>query len=111
MAYTLKWSRGYAGNGEDVLKILERDFRKREYPDIDKARAAARRQVKFIVGFYEMAVLKDGKTIGWVVFDSQYRYGNASGIFWIPKGSNHESARVKGVNANGTLNNITYRLT
>ena len=111
MAYTLKWSRGYAGNGEDVLTLLKRDFRKKEYPNIDKARAAARRQVQFTVGFYEMTVLKDGKTVGWVVFDDQYRYGNARGIFWIPKGSNHESAYVKGVNADGTLNRVTYRLT
>ena len=69
MVYTLKWSRGYAGNGEDVLKLLERDFRKKEYPNNEdikctKERCIYKEQIEFGPQFIKLngknIPLKDG---------------------------------------------------
>lgn len=109
MTYTLKWSRAISITGKDDLPLMRNP--KREYPNLDKARAAGRRQVYVYGRFYEVAIQKEGKTVGWVVYDNQYAYGGSSGIFWVPKGSDRESAYVHGVNTDGTLNKTIYRLT
>ena len=109
MTYTLKWRTAYAANGQDMIKHMGRISR--TYTSLEKARAAAHRQVRFGGGFYAVGIYKDGVFIGEVVFDSQYAYGGDSGIMWVARGKGHESSYVPGVSSTGKLNKTIYRLT
>lgn len=88
----------------------------KEYPTLEKARAAARRVVSAYAGFktvtiYEMKAKGNGKALGTVVYDPSYNYGNASGIFYVPKGKMYDGYRASGVSSDGKLNSVKYRLT
>lgn len=117
MVYSIKMTRAIAGDGTDSMSYFRES--KKTYPTQEKARAAAFRQVNFLVGFYECSIYKveDGKKtkIGAVVFDQDYcdkiYGGNTRGIFYVPKGCDHEGYRAKGVSANGSFNKMLYRLT
>lgn len=117
MAYSIKMTRAIAGDGTDAMRYFRES--KKTYPTQEKARAAAFRQVNFLVGFYECSIYKveDGKKtkIGAVIFDQDYcdkiYGGNTRGIFYVPKGCDHEGYRAKGVSANGSFNKVLYRLT
>ena len=100
------------GNGTDVIDHFKNDVtNKKTYPTLDKARSSARRKVNFTGGFYMCGVYKDSSLVGYVVFDGNYRYGGYSGIFWVPKGKDHEGYIAQGVNVDGSLNTKAYRLT
>ena len=117
MAYSIKMTRAIAGDGTDTMHYFRES--KKTYPTQEKARAAAFRQVNFLVGFYECSIYKvgDGKKtkIGAVIFDQDYCdkiYGGSTrGIFYVPKGCDHEGYRAKGVSANGSFNKMLYKLT
>ena len=103
--YKLKWTWRDYGKYEKIPT---------EYDSLDKARASARRRVNYASGQYAIGIIeiKDGKQkfLGEVMFDWNYNYGGASGIFWIPKGKG-EGYIASGVSANGKLNSQKYRLT
>lgn len=115
--YCIKMTTAKSGDGHDVLSYFRES--KKTYPTQEKARAAAYRQVNFGNGFYECSIYKieNGKKtrIGAVVFDDDYcdtiYGGNTRGIFYIPKGCDHEGYRAKGVSANGSFNKMLYKLT
>ena len=71
MVYSIKMTRAIAGDGTDDMRYFRES--KKTYPTQEKARAAAFRQVNFLVGFYECSIYKieDGKKtkIGAVIFD------------------------------------------
>ena len=117
MVYSIKMTRAIAGDGTDSMSYFRES--KKTYPTQEKARAAAFRQVNFLVGFYECAIYKivvvKNSFIGSVIFDYNYcdtLYGGRfRGIFYVPKGCDHEGYRAKGVSANGSFNKMLYRLT
>lgn len=110
MVYTLKWHKAIAGDGTDVIRLIHTaSISANEYTSLDKARAAARRKVNFATGFYMVGVYINRKLQGYVVFDSAYAYGRSSGIFWVPKGTNHDGYYARGVSADGSLNRKLYR--
>ena len=117
VVYSIKMTTAKSGSGHDVLSYFRES--KKTYPTQEKARAAAFRQVNFLVGFYECSIYKveDGKKtkIGAVIFDQDYcdkiYGGNTRGIFYVPKGCEHEGYRAKGVSANGSFTKTLYRLT
>lgn len=108
MVYTLKWHVAETGDGKSAMKYMRPITN--TYTSLDKARAAARRKVNFAVGFYMVGVYINRKLQGYVVFDSAYAsYGHSSGIFWVPKGTNHDGYYARGVNTDGSLNRKLYR--
>lgn len=117
MVYSIKMTTAKSESGHDDLSYFRES--KKTYPTQEKARAAAYRQVNTYSGFYECSIykLEDGKKtkIGAVIFDSDYcdtLYGGRfRGIFYVPKGYDHEGYRAKGVSANGSFNKMLYRLT
>ena len=91
---------------------------KNTYTSLEKARAAAYRQVSqysYIGRFAAISVKEvDGekqKLVGDVVFDRDYAWGGSTGIFWIPPRCWHEEYRAQGVSSSGKLNDKIYRLT
>lgn len=112
MVYKIRMTEARAGNGTDMLYYFKDDVsNKKTYPTLDKARSSARRKVNIASGFYMCGVYNDSNLVGYVVCDSDYRYGGYSGIFWVPKGKNHEGYIAQGVNVDGSLNTKAYRLT
>lgn len=106
--YTLKWRSAYAGDGSNAMRYMHK--LNNTYTTLDKARAAAYRQVHAI-GFYSIGVYKDGSFIGEVVSDPNYAWGGDTGIMWVARGKGYESSRVPGLTSKGTLSRTIYRLT
>lgn len=109
MVYTLKWHVAETGDGKSAMKYMRPITN--TYTSLDKARAAARRHLQFGVGFYMIAIHRDGSLQGYAVFDFDYAYGRSSGIFWVPKGMDHDGYYARGVSTDGSLNRKLYRLT